>query len=311
MDNAPLYSKIAEGPANGRSFWIHADDMVRLRVGLWKSNDKKNGTVFVFPGRTGYIERYGRIATWLSECGLASFAIDWRGHGLSERLTEDRNTCHVGQFSDYQRDVDAMINAAKEFDLPKPWYLIGNSMGACIGLRAILEGMDVAACAFIAPMWAIKLSPVQHYSAWALSWAAQAAGKGHVYAPGYDGQNYVLKTEFVDNSMTNDPEMYRYFSNQARSQSDLLVGGPSMGWLFQSLKECQSLSKMSSPDIPCITFCGAQDEDIDIRAVEYRMARWTNGKFELIQSSKHDVLHEIAEIRQSVMSKICDLFTTP
>jgi len=218
MENAPFYAEIAEGPAGGKAFWISADDNVRLRVGLWKAEQSKNGSVLLFPGRTGYIERYGRIATRLRENGFSSFAIDWRGHGLSDRLVDDRNCCHVDRFSDYQRDVTAMIKAAERLELPRPWHLIGNSMGANIGLRAMLTQLDVAASAFIAPMWAINLSPIQYYAAWALSWTAQAVGKGHVYAPGYDGQNYVLKTAFEDNTMTNDEEMYRYLSDQAEAQ---------------------------------------------------------------------------------------------
>jgi lysophospholipase len=315
---APLYTEIAEGPSDGKAYWLQTEDKLRLRAGLWHSNRTKdgakdgtrNGTVLLFPGRTGYIERCGRIASRLSEQGFASFVIDWRGHGLSDRLTEDRKTCHIDQFSDYQLDVAAMINAAEELDLPKPWYLVGNSMGACIGLRALSEGLTVAACAFVAPMWAINLPPVKRAGAWALSSMAQGFGKGHIYAPGYDGQSYVLKARFEGNTLTQDPDMYQHWSWQARSRPDLSIGGPSLGWLFQSLKECRSLSKIRSPEIPCIAFCGDQDEDIEIRAIEERMARWPNGSFELVRNAKHDLMSETPEIRESVITKICDLFTT-
>jgi lysophospholipase len=310
IETAPLYTEIAEGPAYGRAFWLQTDDKVRLRAGLWGSDSARNGTVLLLPGRTGYIERYGQIAVRLNEQGFGSFVIDWRGHGLSDRLTEDPKICHVDRFSDYQLDVAAMIKAAVELDLPKPWYLIGNSMGACIGLRAIAEGLTVSACAFIAPMWNINLPPVRRTAAWALSSMAQGLGKGHLYAPGYDGQSYVLKTQFEDNSLTHDPDIYRYWSNQAQLRSDLSLGGPSMGWLFQSLKECRTLSKMPSPEVPCIAFCGDQDEVIDLRAIEDRMAGWPSGSFELIQNAKHDLLSERPEISESVITKISGLFTT-
>lgn len=309
MEQAPFYSEIAEGPIGGQTFWVNTDDKIRLRVGLWQSKKTKQGTVFFLPGRTGYIERYGRIATKLSKIGLASFVIDWRGLGLSDRLVNDQSACHVGQYADYQHDVNAMLEAAKNLDLPKPWYLIGNSMGACIGLRAMAEGLKVTACAFIAPMWGINLSPVQYHAATAISWAAQAIGKESAYAPGYNGQNYVVKTAFADNTMTNDENMYRYWTQQAHAQPDLLIGGPTMGWLFQSLKECKSLSTLRSPNIPCIVFRGDDDVDVDIQAIKDRMANWPNGRFEQIPNAKHDVLNEIPEIREDVLSKILDLFT--
>ena len=309
LEEATFYPEFAEGPANGMAYWIHADDKVRLRVGLWKAEKARKGTVLLFPGRSEYIENHGRTAAELDKCGYATFVIDWRGHGLSDRLTDDSMTGHVSRFYDYQSDVAAMINAAEELSLPKPWYLIGHSMGANIGLRAVIEGLPVAACAFTAPMWDIKMSPIERVAAWPLSWAAQAIGKGHIYVPGFNRKPYVLSKSFQDNNMTHDPDMYQYWVNQAQTKSDLPTGGPSMGWFFEALKECRSLSTVCSPDIPCIAFCGDKDETVDVRAIQERMAHWPGGSFELIQEAKHELLLEVPDIRENVMAKICELFT--
>ena len=155
MDKAPFHSCVVEGPADGAAYWIHADDKVRLHVGHWKAENAKNGTVLLFPGRSEYIENYGRTAIDLEKLGYATFAIDWRGHGLSDSLADDPMIGHAKRFSDYQKDVAAMIQTAKELALPKPWYLIGHSMGACIGLRAVIDGLPVAACAFTSPMGSV------------------------------------------------------------------------------------------------------------------------------------------------------------
>ena len=137
-----------------------------------------------------------------------------------------------------------------------PWYLVGISMGACIGLRAMLEGLPVVASAFISPMFGIKMSPIQRIAAWPLSWAAQTIGMGHIYVPGESGEIYMLTTPFEKNNLTHNADMYEYWVYQARAVPDLQIGGPSIGWLYQGLSECRSLSKMRSPDVPCITFCG-------------------------------------------------------
>lgn len=308
MEIAPFYSEIADAPENGTAYWIHADDGVRLRVAMWKAEEPSKGSVLMFPGRTEFIETFGRTVAEFRKFGYSSFVIDWRGHGLSDREAEDPKTGHVNRFSDYQKDVAAMIKAAQELGLPKPWYLIGNSMGACIGLRSLIDGLPVAACAFCAPLWDIKLSPIQRLAAWPVSWAAQKVGKGHIYAPGHSGDNYILRVSFQDNRRTNDLGMYQYMVNQAQSVPDLHTGGPSMGWLYQTLNETRSLSKMSSPDLPCIAFCPDQDELVGVRAVQNRMARWPSGRFELIQNAKHNLLLEIPEIRESVMTKICEVF---
>jgi lysophospholipase len=309
MDEAPFYLEVAEGPCNVKAHWIHADDDVRLRVAHWASDDPSKGTVFLFQGRTENIEKYGRSIAVLNRLGYSAFAIDWRGQGLSDRLTEDRMTGHVNRFSDYQKDVAAMLQAAETLDLPKPWYLIGHSLGACIGLRVIIEGNPFLACAFTAPLWDINLPALQRFGAWPLSWGAQVLGKGHVYAPGTRGESYVLTTAFEDNRLTHDPDMYEYYINVSKSLPDQQIGGPSMGWLFQTLKETHALSELRSPDLPCITFCGAQDEIVAISAIKDRMCRWPNGKLELVENGRHDVLYETPDIRENVMSTIDKLFS--
>lgn len=310
IEGAPLHSDVADGPANGIGHWIHADDDVRLRVGSWATNDAPNGTVLLFPGRSEYIENYGRTAVDLEKLGYATFAIDWRGHGLSDRLTDDPLRGYVIRFSDYQRDVAAMVKAAEELALPKPWYLIGHSMGACIGLRAVIEGLPVAACAFTSPMWQIKMSAVERCAAWPLSWAAQALGGGHMYVPGVKHQTYVLSSPFEGNKMTHDPDMYQYWVDQAEALPELPTAGATMNWLFEALKECRSLSKTGSPDVPCAVFCADKDEDIDIRAIQDRMEAWPNGSCELFENSKHELFLEVPDIRANVMNQIFELFSS-
>lgn len=310
MQSAPLYQEIAEAPSNGAAYWIHAEDGVRLRIGLWEGEDTQKGTVLVFPGRSEYIEKYGRTITDLAKFGYTALVIDWRGQGLADRATEDPMTGHVVQFSDYHKDTAAMVKAAEELDLPKPWFLIGHSLGACIGLRAVSEGLPVTACAFTGPMWNINLPAAKRAAAWPLSWIVQAIGRGHVYAPGTDGKSYVLSTAFEDNRLTNDPEMYQYYIKQAKTLTEHQLGGPSMGWLYQTLKETNSLSKEPSPAIPCITFCGAQDGVIDQKAVRDRMTHWPGGKLEMITDAKHDVFSEVPQIRHKVTAEICGLFAT-
>lgn len=308
MHQAPLFCDIAEAPDNGLAHWTRADDGTRLRIGHWKSTAPENGTILVFPGRTEYIEKYGRTVTDLVELGYSALIIDWRGQGKSDRITKDPMAGHVIRFTDYQRDVSAMIKAAVELNLPKPWFMLGHSLGACIGLRALTEGLSVAACAFTSPMWSIKLPAVKRAAAWPLSWAAQSLGQGHVYAPGTNGTSYVLSTPFEANRLTNDPDMYQYFIRQATALTDHQIGGPSMGWLFQSLKETNALSKKPLPDVPCLALCGTHDELIETSVVQQRMARWPSGTYEQIQDSKHDLLSEVAAIRQKTVAKISHHF---
>lgn len=311
MQQARLYTEIADGPEYAAAYWRHAIDGVRVRIGTFGVDKDRNGTVLLFPGRFGYIERYGRVAKEFDRHGFATVVIDWRSQGLADRLVDDPRTGHVHRFSDYQKDVAAMVSAARELGLPQPWYLVGVSMGACIGFRAMLESLPVAACALVSPMFGIKMTALQRAAAWPLSWAAQKIGMGHIYVPGESGGIYVLDTAFADNNMTHNSDMYAYWVDQARAVPELQIGGPSMGWLFQGLCECRDLAQMPSPDVACVTFCGGRDQVVDNRAIKQRMDKWPKGALRMIDAAKHDVLTEIPAIGGDVISQIVEFFAKP
>ncbi len=308
MDKAPFFPQVAEGPQNAEAYWTTTDDGHRIRVVHWPNAGASQGTIFIFQGRTENIEKYGRAVDEFHKAGFGAFALDWRGQGLSDRLTVDRMMGHVGQFADYQKDVAAFLNAAHELNLPKPWHLFGHSLGACVGLRALIEDLPVCAAVFSAPLWDINLSRFQRAAAWPLSWTAQTLGKGATYAPGTKGESYVLTTNFSENRLTHDPNMYRYYQSISEELRDQQIGGPSLGWLYQTLKETSWLSKLVSPCTPCLTFCGAEDTIVAIPAVEDRMNRWANGTFNLVPDARHDVLYETEEIRRRVFDAMLQHF---
>ncbi len=308
MEVAELSFDIAGGPEDSIAYWIKADDDVRLRLAVCGVEAAANGTILFLPGRSDYIELYGRTCTAFANHGFATALIDWRGHGLSDRLTGDANKGHVGRFSDYQEDVAAMINAAEDLQLPKPWFLLGHSMGGCIGLRSLIHGLPVTACAFTAPMWQIHLPAAERLVALPASWAVQAVGKGETYALGCVGETYVLRVTFEENTLTHDQDMYSYWSTLAHELPDRLTGGPTFGWLYQALRETRSLSKMPSPDIPCLVYCGAQEEIVEPSAIEDRMRRWSRGRYELLPNAKHEILVEQPDVRNAVIASICEHF---
>lgn len=308
MKKAPFYQNVSEGPESGQAYWIETEDDVRIRVGVWRPEGETKGTIFVFPGRTEYIEKYGRTASELHRLGYATFLIDWRGQGHSDRATKDPRTGHVDRFLDYQNDVKAMVKAGDALELPKPWYLLGHSMGACIGARAIAQGLPVTKCAFTSPMWGINLSAPKRFAAWPLSWAYKALGKGDTYTPGTKGESYVLVTPFEENRLTQDSDMYQYYIKHVTTLTDLQIGAPSFGWFWGALKETKSISKWSAPSIPCVVFCGPDDALVDVKSVRDRVSQWPTGTLHMIESSRHDMLCEIPEIRNDVIRKIDDLF---
>ena len=308
LSPAPFFEDMAGGPVGGAAWWCATVDDVRIRVGFWPCEAAK-GTVILFPGRTEYIEKYGRTAAALSSRGYATLAIDWRGQGLADRLIEDRRVGHVIEFTDYQHDVAAALDVARELGAPEPWFLLGHSMGGGIGLRSALEGMPVAACAFTGPMWGIAMAPAVRPFGMLLPRVAALLGMGTRLAPSTRYEPYVLLSPFQDNTLTTDEDMYRMMQTQLATEPGLSLGGPSMIWLRESLQECRYLSRQASPDIPCVTFVGGNERIIDTSAVHDRMNRWDGGELQVIPGAQHEVLMEKPAIRNRVLDRMDELFS--
>lgn len=300
---APLFEEIADGPAGGRAFWLETGDGLRIRAGLWRPEDAR-GSVLIFPGRTEFVEKYGRAAGDFHRRGFASLAVDWRGQGLADRLTGDAMAGHVMRFADYQQDVHALLGAARALDLPEPWHLLGHSMGGCIGLRALIEGMPVASAVFSGPMWGIRMSQALRPVAWSLSWSGRRLGMGHRYAPGTVSDCYVLTEPFETNRLTGDREMYDLMVAQLRAHPELCLGGPSLRWLHEALAETRALSRLPAPRLPCLTVVGEEEDIVDMARIRARMQAWPGGRLEVVPGGRHEVLMEDAATRARLFDLI-------
>ncbi len=312
LRDAPLYADIADGPEGGRAFWCDTADGVRIRLGLWgpapdRAQDPA-GTILLFPGRTEYIEKYGRTVRRFAAAGLTTLVVDWRGQGLADRLIGDKMSGHVLHFDDYQHDVTAMVDAARQLDLPRPWFLLGHSMGGGIGLKSVMDGLPVAAASFSAPMWGIRISAALRPVAWSLGWSSRNAGFGHVYAPGTSPKSYVLAEPFESNRLTSDPESYRHMISQITAHPELTIGGPSLRWLYESLQGTRQMWRRPSPDLPCLCLLGSEEDIVDTSRVHDRMARWPGGELEVAAGARHEVLQEAPAIRDPLIARLLDFY---
>ncbi|GLS87928.1 hydrolase [Cypionkella aquatica] len=306
---APLFQGVAEGPEGGCAFWLMAADGVRIRVGLWTHPGAK-GTVLLLPGRTEYVEKYGRAAGDLRKRGFATLVIDWRGQGLADRALDDPMSGHVTDFAEYQMDFDEMVGFARAQGLPEPYFMMAHSMGGCIGLRALMRGAPVKAAAFSAPMWGILIAAWMRPMAVALTTASRWFKFDGRYAPGTGATSYVLTSAFTGNSLTTDAEMWDYMRSQALAHPELGLGGPSLGWLKAALSECHALTLLKSPAVPALTALGTQEKIVDVAPIHARMAAWQDGRLDLYPGAEHEVLMERAASRTRYFDTTAELFSS-
>ncbi len=279
---------------------------MRLRIGGWPGG--ACGTVLMLPGRAEWIEKYGRVAAALAARGYGLIAVDWRGQGLSERAVADPRMGHVGHFDEYQADLAALLDAAPAFGVAGPAPILAHSMGGCIALRALVEGLAAPAVALSAPMWGLQMSTAVRSAAWSVASIAHATGRAMRYPPGVGPELNVAETPFDENMLTSDRESYDYMRRMLLAQPELVVGGPSLGWLHAAMREIRALARRPSPDCPASIALGSRERIVDPEAITRRAARWPAATLDVIDAAEHEILMETPAIRDAAIAAAADLF---
>ena len=310
--DAPLYYENASSASKSSAYWIHTQDKVKLRIGYWQGCEIKGdrlGTVFVCPGRTEYIEKYGKTAEIFGPLGYGVLAIDWRGQGLADRSLPDPMIGDVLNFSEYQKDLDAMITAAKKLDFPKPWFFLAHSMGGCIIQRALHRDISFESAAFTGPMWGIVVhSPLLRPFARTIAKTARALSLGTHYAPSSTKECYCATSHFDANTLTPDPDMWAYMSDQVLKHPELQLGGPSIRWLEAALREMDDLASIPAPKKPAICYLGDNEQIVSKSRITDRMKSWSNGRLIDVPNAEHEILMMHESIQNQIVSEISDFF---
>jgi len=303
MEPAPFLSDIAEGPEGGRAYWLRAADETRIRIGVWPEGDK--GTILMFPGRTEYIEKYGRVAAEFATRGYGMVAVDWRGQGLSDRPAHRADMGHVVSFDEYREDVAVLRQAFRDLDLKKPCFLLGHSMGGAIGLRALYDGLPACAAVFTAPMWGIRMTRFLRAISGIVLGLSKPLGLDKNFAP---TTGPAAPMVFDSNPLTRDRSQFDYMEGQVAKHPELALGGPSITWVHAALEENTALLAMDPLDIPNLTFLGTEEEIVESAAIHERMANWPNGRLKVVQGARHEVLMETPDLRTPCIDAIADWF---
>lgn len=264
--------------------------------------------MLLFTGRTEVAEKYGQIARTLGDHGYSVLTIDWRGQGLSERLTADPLLGHVTDFAHYQRDVAALLEAANALELPRPHLLLAHSMGGCIALRALIEGLAVQAAAFSAPLWGLPLQGPMRMAVRALASGTRVLRRRPRPVPAAEERFRLAIMRFDDNELTSYRPSFERMREQVRIHPELQLGRPSLTWLAAALRETRRLSALPAPDVPAYAGLGSREKVVDPGAVTARMQKWPGGRCEVFAGGEHELMMETPEIRERFMRAVVQHF---
>lgn len=298
---APLVE--CDAPENGRAYWIDTSDGVRIRVAHWPGPRM----LLLLPGRTEFIEKYGLVVRDLAAAGWGALVVDWRGQGRSPRALADTRLGHVGDFAEYQRDLDAVLAFAAELAPgPLPW--LAHSMGGCIALRGLMRGLPCQAAALCAPMLGLVQSPQQIRALSVVAGLARPFGADKSYAPTTDADYGLPKMPFAGNTLTRDAGQYDRMRTQIIAEPAISLGGPSLRWMGAAIAEMSALRKMPSPSVPALLGVGGADGIVSAAMVRERAARWPGADLAEYPEAQHELMMELPDVRDDFLRRVVTLF---
>jgi lysophospholipase len=280
---------------------IRTKDNVGLRVARWRCGEACAGTVAIFPGRAEFIEKYFEVAAELRERSFDVVILDWRGQGGSDRLTAHPGKGHVGHFSAYQRDLDALRREILEPFCRPPFFALGHSMAGAILLDQARAGRSaferIVLTAPMIDLYRLRLARISHGLAPILA----AIGFGRVFAPGYGGATPYVTRPFQGNVLTSDPQRYARAASVAAAAPELAIGGPTIGWANAAFSQMRRLSRAEYPRrilTPVLMFAAGIDRVVDTAAAEAFASRLKVGRCITLGLARHEILIERDVVRE-------------
>jgi len=302
VEPAPLlFLPQAPTPAGGTAEWVRGADGVRLRAALFPAAAPR-GSVVLSPGRTEPIEKYYEVVDELRARGFTVLVHDWRGHGLSARLTPDPLKGHGGDWRSYMGDFQRVLEAFAG-RLPRPWLAMGHSMGGGLTALALVEGEDrFTGAVLTAPMMGVDLGGKSPRLVRLLAWLLSRLGAQALYV---QGPGNPLYGPFEGNSLTHDRTRWDRTVALVTEKAELRLGGPTWGWLDLAFQISGRLSK-AKLTIPLLVVA-ADDERLVVNAASRAFAERSGGRWLVVPGARHEILMEIDD-RRAVFWKAFDEF---
>jgi alpha-beta hydrolase superfamily lysophospholipase len=107
---------------------------LQLFVRSWRPNGKARAVVAIIPGFNSHSAYYTWAGEQLASNGLATYAVDLHGRGLS-----DGERFYVEKFADYVTDAAALVNHVKDHEPELPVFMLGHSAGGVVACTYTLD----------------------------------------------------------------------------------------------------------------------------------------------------------------------------
>ena len=291
-----------KAPKNIHAFYLAMNDNKKIRVFFWKLKENR-GTILLQQGHNEFIEKYYETIQNFIDRGFNVVCFDWRGQGLSDRMTKNEHKQYIESFNIHDDDLTFIIDNLIKKELPGPLIGVGHSMGGCLMLSSLknnekkFDGMILSA-----PMLGFKfnilINIIVFFSNLFLSDDDYLFGSK---------PNLGKETPFNENELTNDKFRYERTLRLVRKNPKVRLWGITNLWAkavktrLRLLKNAKWIEKI---ELKILIINSVEDKVVSPQFVQNYGKRIKNSILINFKNCGHEIFMETDNKRKLLWNEI-------
>ena len=307
LEHAPLIEIEGLKCPKGEAYFLNLNGDNKLRVAFWNLSSSK-GTIFLQSGRTEFIEKYYEVISEFIDRGYAVAMMDWRGQGLSSRVSKNIRIGHIDSFKTFDDDFIKIVEECFKTRCPSPFIGFGHSMGGCLLASYFISEKNVLEkCILCAPMVSVRANASSRRIVKLLGLLDNIGyGSFPMQKPSWDSEDGWIEEPFEDNALTTDRERFERSFKFLKKCPELGVKGITVGWLKHALNRTNQFKKIQwniAIKRPLLLLDATED-----KLVNSHLNKELLGQSDLVEikslKSQHEIMMETDEIRDEAWKSI-------
>ena len=307
LEHAPLIEIEGLKCPKGEAHFFNLNGDNKLRVAFWNLSSSK-GTIFLQSGRTEFIEKYYEVISEFIDRGYAVAMMDWRGQGLSSRVSKNIRIGHIDNFKTFDDDFIKIVEECFKTRCPSPFIGFGHSMGGCLLASYFISEKNVLEkCILCAPMVSVRANALSRRIVKLLGLLDNIGyGSFPMQKPSWDSEDGWIEEPFEDNALTTDRERFERSFKFLKKCPELGVKGITVGWLKHALNRTNQFKKIQwniAIKRPLLLLDATED-----KLVNSHLNKELLGQSDLVEikslKSQHEIMMETDEIRDEAWKSI-------
>ena len=303
------------------SGYYTAYDGIKIYYDKFKNKNEK-AIIVISHGFCEFAEKFEEVIYYFLCKGYSVYIPEHRGHGNSDRETDDLSKVYVDGFDKYVNDFYGFVRDIVRNENPgKKMVLYAHSMGGAIGALVLEQYPELFDCAVLtSPMLKMKFNGIPEFVANLLRIYAAIFPVKFKYVPPMLKMKFNGIPEFVANLLRiyaaifpvkfkyvpgqsvfdgvrdekfgccTSGERYEYIFRKREKNDRYHMNGATYGWSISAMKATKKLQREAEKvKIPVLLFQASDDDLVDNRGQNRFAEKNKNVILIQIPNSKHEI----------------------